>query len=165
MHTKYLILAAVLLLSGVNADSALAGSRQLLVPEALPPDTLDAALRDLSLEPVTPALRRGPYYVLHALDPSGVERRVVADAELGDILSLTPIEPLYGFAPYYVRGPRIIQVPEDGNISAAPVEPTGDPTRDFFLAQIMHIPEDLPPEASRGDRLPASPPLPKAPPK
>jgi len=165
LHTKHLILAAVLVLSGAAVDSASAGSRQLLLAEALPPDALAATLRDLSLEPVTPLLRRGPYYVLHALDPNGVERRVVADAELGDILSLAPIGPLYGFAPYYVHGPRIIQVPEDGNISAAPIQPTGDPARDLFLAQILHIPEDLPPEASRGDKLLPSPPVPKAPPK
>ena len=65
----------------------------------------------MGLAPNSEVLRRGPYYVLHALDTYGVELRVVADAHFGDILSVLPAQP-YSLAPDYVRAPRIIHVPQ-----------------------------------------------------
>jgi hypothetical protein len=155
-------LAFVLAISGAAAGTAAAGYYPSIVASAPAPYGLLATLRDMGLDPVMEPLRRGPYYVLHALDPYGVEVRIVADAELGDIVSLVPVEPIYGYAPFYVRAPRIIHVPDGGAVGGNVVElPTGDPTRDYFLAQILRIPEDQPPEAARGDKLAPPAPLPK----
>jgi hypothetical protein len=75
--------------------------------DALPAYEILNAVRSLGYRPTTQALRRGPYYVLHAIDPRGIEMRVVADAQLGDIVAITP-----RVAPRYDGGPRIIHVPQ-----------------------------------------------------
>jgi hypothetical protein len=77
--------------------------------DALPAYEILNSVRAFGLRPTTQALRRGPYYVLHAVDARGLEVRVVADAQLGDIVSIVPIA-----APRYDSGPRIIQVPQPG---------------------------------------------------
>lgn len=79
--------------------------------DAVPAYEIITALREMGLEPRTLPLRRGPYYVLHALDPRGIRMRVVADAHFGDIISVTPARPSH--AVNYYRGPRIIEVPQD----------------------------------------------------
>ena len=81
-------------------------------------DVLDS-VRQMGLAPNAQPVRRGPYYIVHAIDPRGVELRVVADAQFGDILSVTPAQP-YSFAPNYVRGPRIIHVPQPDEEVALP---------------------------------------------
>jgi hypothetical protein len=55
---------------------------------ALPDYEIIASVRALGYVPTTPAVRRGPYYVLHASDVYGTKMRVVADAQLGDIISI-----------------------------------------------------------------------------
>ena len=75
----------------------------------LPPDQIVASVQYLGLVPTTRAFRRGPYYVLHALDRRGNQFRVVADAALGDIVDITPI-----YEPRFDAGPRIIHVPQPG---------------------------------------------------
>ncbi|HZT26935.1 MAG TPA: hypothetical protein VFA57_14645 [Pseudolabrys sp.] len=72
----------------------------------LPPETILNAVRSFGLQPTTQALRRGPYYVLHAVDSRGLQMRVVADAQLGDIVSVSPL-----VIPRYDSAPRIIHVP------------------------------------------------------
>ena len=90
---------------------------------ALPAYEIVTTVRAMGLNPISDAVRRGPYYVLHAYDPAGVEVRVVADAQFGDILSVTPARALEGaYAPNYQRGPRIIHVPRGGEPRAS----TGD---------------------------------------
>ena len=81
--------------------------------DLLSPDRIFATVRALGFNPTTQPIRRGPYYVLHAFDPYGIEVRVVADAELGDILSVTDV-----VGPRYDFGPRIIHVPADGKSSS-----------------------------------------------
>ena len=66
-------------------------------------------VRLIGLTPTTRPYRRGPFYVLHAVDLSGTALRVVADAELGDIVSVTPL-----YALRFDAGPRIIHVPQPG---------------------------------------------------
>jgi len=98
-------------LSLVGAGSFTRGQ----VPDALPPNEILTAVRAMGLNPTTEPLRRGPYYVLHAYDPRGIEVRVVADAQLGDILSIVPARALNSaYSPRYERGPRIIHVPRPG---------------------------------------------------
>jgi len=98
-------------LSLVGAGSFTRGQ----APDALPPNQILTAVRAMGLSPTTEPLRRGPYYVLHAYDPRGIEVRVVADAQLGDILSIIPARVLNTvYTPHYVRGPHIIHVPQPG---------------------------------------------------
>lgn len=76
---------------------------------ALPDYDIIATVRALGYIPTTQAFRRGPYYVLHARDIYGTKLRVVADAQLGDIVSVRQV-----FTPRYDAGPRIIHVPQQG---------------------------------------------------
>ena len=73
----------------------------------LPAYEILTTVRALGFNPTTPALRRGPYYVLHAYDQYGIKMRVVADAQLGDIVAIRPV-----FVTRYDAGPRIIHVPQ-----------------------------------------------------
>jgi hypothetical protein len=105
-----------------------AGTRYLdpaLTPaDAMPAYEIVTRVREMALEPASRPVRRGSYYVLHAYDRRGVEMRVVADAQLGDILSVAPVRPV-AYAPLR-GGPRIIHVPgpEDEQATA---EPSDDP--------------------------------------
>jgi len=83
--------------------------------DALPAYEILTTVRQMGLNPINEPVRRGPYYVLHAYDPRGVEVRVVADAQFGDILSVAPARALNSaYAPRYDRSPRIIHVPQPG---------------------------------------------------
>jgi len=88
--------------------------------DVMPAYEIVTRVRELALQPTSRPIRRGPYYVLHAYDRRGVEMRVVADAQLGDILSVAPVRPV-GYAPLR-GGPRIIHVPgpEDEQATAEP---------------------------------------------
>jgi hypothetical protein len=98
----------------VTAATQPALERVLSVRErALPAHEIVASVRALGFDPTTQAFRRGPYYVLHARDPYGVQLRIVADAELGDIISIGQV-----YVPSYFAGPRIIHVPQPGEPSA-----------------------------------------------
>jgi len=70
-----------------------------------------STLHMMGLDRISRPARRGPYYVMHAYDPLGVEVRVVADAEFGDILSIG-VANILNYPPLYVREPRIIHVPQ-----------------------------------------------------
>jgi hypothetical protein len=111
------IALATVVLAAAATSLAVAGSyqrsraqvTQVTSADALPAYEVLNSVRSLGLRPTTQALRRGPYYVLHALDRRGVEMRVVADAQLGDIVSVAPV-----LAPRFNGGPRIIHVPQPG---------------------------------------------------
>lgn len=99
------LLAAAVSIGAAEASQRAPGS----VGYMLPAYEILINVRALGYDPTTPAFRRGPYYVLHAYDRYGIEVRVVADAQLGDIVSIRPV-----FAPRYDAGPRIIHVPQRG---------------------------------------------------
>lgn len=109
-------LALVAALSQADAN----GRRQYAEPSAasgvVPRDEILTTLRNIGLDPIGRPVLRGPYYVLHAYDPSGTEMRVVADAQFGDVLSVDPTDIWSGwydlYAPRYSRAPRIIHVPQ-----------------------------------------------------
>jgi len=108
------ITLAAVVFAAAATSLAVAGSYQRSRAQATPADVLPAyeilnSVRSLGFRPTTQALRRGPYYVLHAIDRRGVEVRVVADAQLGDIVSVAPV-----VAPRFNGGPRIIHVPQPG---------------------------------------------------
>ncbi|HZP71262.1 MAG TPA: hypothetical protein VFB29_15085 [Pseudolabrys sp.] len=109
---------AVLVLAGGLLAGALPGRAQ--PPDVdvsqigiLPPSTILAGVRYVGLDPVGEPVRRGAYYVLHAFDGSGVELRVVADAQFGDILFMGPALNA-ALTPPYVRAAKIIQIPPPG---------------------------------------------------
>jgi hypothetical protein len=94
-----------------NADTArraaLANADIVSVAEVL------TKVRAAGLSPSGRVIRRGDFYLLHAIDPHGIEVRVVADAVLGDILSVTGANPVVpAYAARYDSGPRIIHVPD-----------------------------------------------------
>ncbi len=100
--------------------------RHAVAAMRVPPNEILTSVREIGLSPITRAYPRGPYYVLHALDPGGTELLVVADATLGDIVSIEPV-----YRPRYFAGPRIIHVPRpsehserdsDGGEAALPAE-------------------------------------------
>lgn len=100
-------------LSLVPADST--EPAKTLATSVLPADEILTAMRSMGLDPIGRPLRRGHYYVMHAYDPYGVEVRVVADAQLGDIVSVSPARALNNiYAPRYEHAPRIIHVPQRG---------------------------------------------------
>jgi len=88
---------------------------QATAVESLPASEILNRVSALGLRPTTPALRRGPYYVLHAIDRGGVAVRIVADVQLGDVVSITPM-----LEPRFNSGPRIIHVPQPGERSERP---------------------------------------------
>ncbi|HVZ51071.1 MAG TPA: hypothetical protein VG986_03835 [Pseudolabrys sp.] len=107
------------LLAGMLAWAA-AGSRTVEPAPAAPAPAVAmlagadilASLRQIGLNPIGEPVLRGPYYVMHAYDPRGIEMRVVVDAQFGDVLSVSPARPLNTvYAPQYERAPRIIHVP------------------------------------------------------
>lgn len=115
--------ALTIALAGVALAATLtfvaARSRQpepVAAADALPAYEILTRVREMGLDPIGQPVRRGPYYVLHAYDPRGVELRVVADAQLGDVLSAAPARSVNAaYAPQYDRGPRIIKVPQPGD--------------------------------------------------
>ena len=76
----------------------------------LPPSDILASVRYVGLDPTGDLVRRGAYYVLHAFDATGVELRVVVDAQFGDVLFMAPALNA-NVTPPYTRAARIIQVP------------------------------------------------------
>jgi hypothetical protein len=106
-----IVIAATALAATVTSLTAagLYQRQRVTAADALPAYEILNTVRSFGLRPTTQALRRGPYYVLHAVDARGFEVRVVADAQLGDIVSISPL-----VAPRYDSGPRIIHVPQPG---------------------------------------------------
>jgi hypothetical protein len=72
----------------VGAQTVYAGPG--LSDPALPPYEIMSIVRSTGLAPLTRPMRRGPYYVLVAVDRVGRQMRVVVDAQLGDIVNLRP---------------------------------------------------------------------------
>ena len=71
-----------------------------------PPEVV-AIVRSNGMKPLTPPMRRGPVYLLHALDPNGQEVRVVVNARSGRVIAVRPtFGPRYAaVAPPYGRPP------------------------------------------------------------
>ena len=119
MKTRLTIALAAAALAATVTSLMAAGLYQRSRAQVTAADTLPAyeilnSVRALGFKPTTQALRRGPYYMMHAIDPRGIEVRLVADAQLGDIVSVAPV-----LAPRFNGGPRIIHVPQPGERSDA----------------------------------------------
>ncbi|MGE0564491.1 MAG: hypothetical protein AB7O50_08255 [Pseudolabrys sp.] len=81
---------------------------------------VDANLRRSGLAPRGEIIRHGDVFVTHAVDPRGIEVRVVAEALFGDIVSVAPRHLMVPYPARYDSGPRIIHIPgRGGDVRAA----------------------------------------------
>jgi len=96
---KPLAICAVLGLFGLGAAGTAAAQAVYggpgyagsgLSDPVLPPYEIMSIVRSTGLAPLTRPMRRGPYYVLVAVDRAGRQMRVVVDAQLGDIVNMRP---------------------------------------------------------------------------
>jgi len=124
--------------------------------DIMPASEILANVRAMGLNPLGRMARRGDYYVLHALDPYGVELRVVADAQFGDIVTVAPARALVNaYAPRYDSGPRIIHVPQKGDNDRAAVR--GDVPADDDAAAATADDDVVAPPKRRSDAPPPGP--------
>ena len=110
-------LAIVLTVSTLAASPAAAAwwNREPLSPAVLQPDEILTTVRTIGLAPFTDAMRRGHHYVVYAYDPYGIELRIVADAQFGDILSISRAGSLPNmYIPPFESAPKIIHVEPSG---------------------------------------------------
>jgi hypothetical protein len=148
---------------------------------ALPPYEIMSIVRSTGLAPLTRPMRRGPYYVLVAVDRVGRQMRVVVDAQLGDIVNLRPALAVASYGPEFGRpnglpgaaaplpdtaGGSAAYGPHPGGDSAVP--PT--PPRSIPNARAASAPNAAtPPPPTRmtvaEPALPPPPPLPRPRPK
>jgi hypothetical protein len=125
----------------------------------LPPYAIMSIVRSTGLTPLTRPMRRGPNYVLVAVDRSGQQMRVVVDARRGDIVNMRPAlaaappaygaygpgsygqygtpaygSPLYGAPPPYGQTPAL---PEPPVTAAPPPESASPPTTVPFASRSL----------------------------
>ena len=133
--------------------------------DALPADAVLTTVRAMGLNPISEPVRRGPYYVLQAYDARGIQVRVFADAQFGDILSIAPANrPNTAYEPRYERGPRIIHVPQPDDVRAS-VNRRDEPaaSNDDDEEEVAPPPRRrvTPPPQRRSDAPPPPPPSPR----
>jgi hypothetical protein len=73
--------------------------------DAVSPAEAMAIVRSTGLRPLSAPFREGPYYVVHAMDSYGDTKRVVLDAEMGDVVRIRPLRGYARTAPWYGRRP------------------------------------------------------------
>ena len=165
--------------AGTAAAQTIYGSPELSDP-ALPPYEIMSIVRSTGLTPLTRPMRRGPYYVLVAVDRVGRQMRVVVDAQLGDIVNLRPALAAGSYGPELGRPvamPGVAPPPADIG-GAAPgygARPGGDntqaptPPRSIPNARNVNAAPTAAPPSSRvavaEPPSPAPPPLPRPRPK
>jgi hypothetical protein len=91
-RTIYAALAVLALSAPAAAQGYGPGYGPGFEPGGLPPYEIMTILRSTGLKPLGPPARRGPTYVLRAIDRGDREVRVVVNARSGNILSVTPVE-------------------------------------------------------------------------
>ena len=88
----YAALAVLALSAPAAAQGYEPGYEPGFEPGGLPPHEILTILRSTGFDPLGQPVRRGPNYVLRAIDDNDREVRVVVNARSGDILSVTPVE-------------------------------------------------------------------------
>jgi hypothetical protein len=83
---------AALTVLALAAPAAAQGYQPGYEGGGLPPYEILSILRSTGLAPIGQPMRRGPTYVLRAIDRRDREVRVVISARSGDVLSVTPVE-------------------------------------------------------------------------
>jgi hypothetical protein len=140
---------------------------------ALPPFEIIRIVRASGFTPVSRPVRRGPYYVLLAIDRGGRDMRVAVDARLGEIVNLRPAVAGVPYGPEI--GPAPPGVPPAPDLSPPPraARPTGEDAP--ASPRTTPGPASPPPPAAATAPAPAPtrsvaaespelPPLPEAPP-
>jgi hypothetical protein len=74
-------------------------------PGAMPPYEILSMLRSTGFDPIGQPVRRGPNYVLRAIDDNDREVNLVINARSGNILSVTPIQTASRVPPGVSMGP------------------------------------------------------------
>jgi hypothetical protein len=180
---KQLAICAGLWLLGF-ATAGTAGAQTIypgpeLSDPALPPYEIMSIVRSTGLAPLTRPTRRGPYYVLVAVDRAGRQMRVVVDAQLGDIVNLRPALAAGSYGPEVGRPvglPGVAAPPPDAGGATAGYgwRPSTDnalpptPPRPIPNARAVNAPSAASPPprlAVAEPALPPSPPLPRPRPK
>jgi hypothetical protein len=110
--TITVIVAALAATLSFVAAGSFGREEEVIAADALAAYEIPNNVRAMRLNPTSQSARHGPYYVLHAVDPRGVEMRVVADVQSGDIVSITPARASVAYAQRYDNSPRIIHVPQ-----------------------------------------------------
>jgi hypothetical protein len=62
-------------------------------PAILPPHEIVTIVRSAGFTPISPAARRGDWYVLRVSAPDGREMRVIVNGRRGEIISAVPVVP------------------------------------------------------------------------
>jgi hypothetical protein len=93
LKQTYAIYAGLVAIGLACAEPAAA--QLLAYPPAgnMPPHEVVTLVRSTGLEPVSRPVRRGPAYVLHAVNPAGREVRVIVDARLRRIARVVMLGP------------------------------------------------------------------------
>jgi len=148
---KQLAICAGLLLHAAagraDAQAVYSGYPGAAVSEAaLPPYEIMSIVRSTGLAPLTRPMRRGPFYVLVAVDRVGRQMRVVVDARLGDIVNLRPAfassgEPAHANA---LTGPALPGA-EPPPPSVAEIPPRSIPDARAGAARLGAVSPPLPP--------------------
>ena len=177
---KQLAICAALVLLGFGT-ARLAEAQTIYaapgVPDlALPPYEIMSIVRSTGLAPLTRPMRRGPYYVLVAVDRVGRQMRVVVDAQLGDIVNLRPALAVASYGPELGRPNGLPGAAADpaGPTVTYGSHPNPDgvlppiPPRSIPNARAANGPNIAPPPtrmATAEPALPPPPPLPRPRPK
>jgi hypothetical protein len=117
----------------------------------LPPYEIMSIVRSTGLAPLTRPMRRGPYYVLVAVDRAGRQMRVVVDAQLGDIVNMRPATAAISFGPGASYGPESGR--PYGSPGAVPPGPVG-PTAAYSPHPNGDAPAPLPPRSIPKSTIP-----------
>lgn len=91
---KLRLITAALAVLALSAPAAAQDYRQDdgYGPGGLPPHEIVTILRSTGLDPLGQPMRRGPYYVMRAIDGRDREVRVMVSARSGEVLSVTPVQ-------------------------------------------------------------------------
>ena len=180
---KQLAICAGLLLLGLGTAATASAQTVYAGPglpdPALPPYEIMSIVRSTGLAPLTRPMRRGPYYVLVAVDRVGRQMRVVVDAQLGDIVNLRPASAAGSYGPQMggPNGPPGVAPPLGTAGAPAPYgsRPGGDnaalppvPPRSIPNSRAVNAPSAASPPtrlAVAEPALPPPPPLPRPRPK
>jgi hypothetical protein len=158
------ICAALVLLAFGTAQAQSVYPGPGLPDRALPPYEIMSIVRSTGLAPLTRPMRRGPYYVLVAVDRVGRQMRVLVDAQLGDIVNLRPALAAGPYGPEMTRpnGYPGVGAPPDPTGATAPygAHPGGE------YPQLPPAPRSIPsvPNNPRAANQPASAPTVALPP-
>jgi hypothetical protein len=147
--------ALVTVLLGLGATEAVAQPGWYRPFAEVPPYEVVRLVRARGLTPVSRPVLVGPNYVVQATDRNGDLKRVVVDAEFGDILSVVSLNrpPPPSAPPAWARPPRSLDPDDDDEVASLP--PAAIPQAKPRTAAVTPLPR---PRPALG---PASPLLPK----